>query len=256
VPRTRAARVGEYRDEHARARKVSSVTVLAYPRRHGVAAPRHLFNNGEVRSPYSTPRPQPLPTARNRSHLSTDGGRSRTGGVRARQRRPAVSPHQQPSDRHVAKVMTAYVVLKHDPLRVDDSGRRSWWSGHVVDTETRRREGRRLSMSAPVSSSPSAMPYGDPVAVRTTSRLVALRSRQRRLLRAEMNDTAPRWDSHTTSPIQADTTTARSRQPRSAASGAGVAKTRRGAMMHPHYWLPVAVSDQHQHPLGQDDSSA
>jgi D-alanyl-D-alanine carboxypeptidase (penicillin-binding protein 5/6) len=41
--------------------------------------------------------------------------------------------------------MTAYVVLKHDPLRVGDSGRRFVvGQDHVVDTETRRREGQSV----------------------------------------------------------------------------------------------------------------
>jgi D-alanyl-D-alanine carboxypeptidase (penicillin-binding protein 5/6) len=58
----------------------------------------------------------------------------------------AVSLHQQPVPiASVAKVMTAYVVVEHDPLRVGDSGRRFVvGQDDVVDTETRRREGQSV----------------------------------------------------------------------------------------------------------------
>jgi D-alanyl-D-alanine carboxypeptidase (penicillin-binding protein 5/6) len=60
--------------------------------------------------------------------------------------RPAVSPHQRPVPiASVAKVMTAYVVLKHYPLRAGDSGRRFVvGQGDVVDTEARRRKGQSV----------------------------------------------------------------------------------------------------------------
>ena len=60
--------------------------------------------------------------------------------------RPAVSPHQRPVPiASVAKVMTAYVVLKHHPLRADDSGPRFVvGQDDVVDTETRRRDGQSI----------------------------------------------------------------------------------------------------------------
>jgi D-alanyl-D-alanine carboxypeptidase (penicillin-binding protein 5/6) len=56
--------------------------------------------------------------------------------------RPAVSPHQQPVPiASVAKVMTAYLVLKHYPLHAADSGPQFVvGQDDVVDTETRRRE--------------------------------------------------------------------------------------------------------------------
>src|SRR5437762_9502182 len=48
--------------------------------------------------------------------------------------RPVVSPHQHPVPiASVAKVMTAYVVLKHYPLQADDSGPR-----FVVSQEDRK----------------------------------------------------------------------------------------------------------------------
>jgi serine-type D-Ala-D-Ala carboxypeptidase (penicillin-binding protein 5/6) len=61
-------------------------------------------------------------------------------------RRPAVSPHQQPVPiASVAKVMTAYLVLKHYPLGATDSGRRFVvGQDDVVDTETRRRGGQSV----------------------------------------------------------------------------------------------------------------
>jgi D-alanyl-D-alanine carboxypeptidase (penicillin-binding protein 5/6) len=59
---------------------------------------------------------------------------------------PAVSPHQEPVPiASLAKVMTAYVVLEHHPLRAGDSG-----PGFVVgeddvaDTEARRRDGQSV----------------------------------------------------------------------------------------------------------------
>jgi hypothetical protein len=61
-----------------------------------------------------------------RSHLSTDGWPLRGQGAYVLGNgRPAVSPHQRPVPiASVAKVMTAYVVLEHHPLRAGDSGRR------------------------------------------------------------------------------------------------------------------------------------
>ncbi len=60
--------------------------------------------------------------------------------------RPAVSPHEQPVPiASLAKVMTAYVVLKHYPLHAGDSGRRFVVGQRdVVDTETRRREDQSI----------------------------------------------------------------------------------------------------------------
>jgi D-alanyl-D-alanine carboxypeptidase (penicillin-binding protein 5/6) len=60
--------------------------------------------------------------------------------------RPAVSPHQRPVPiASVAKVMTAYVVLKRFPLGAGDSGPRFVVSqDDVVDTEARRRDGQSI----------------------------------------------------------------------------------------------------------------
>jgi serine-type D-Ala-D-Ala carboxypeptidase (penicillin-binding protein 5/6) len=58
--------------------------------------------------------------------------------------RLAVSPDEQPVPiASLAKVMTAYLVLKHYPLRAGDSGRRFVLGPRdVADTETRRGEGQ------------------------------------------------------------------------------------------------------------------
>jgi serine-type D-Ala-D-Ala carboxypeptidase (penicillin-binding protein 5/6) len=84
---------------------------------------------------------------KDRSYLSTDGWPLRGQGAYVLgDGRSAVSPHERPVPiASVAKVMTAYVVLKHHPLRAGDSGPRFVVDqGDVVDTETRRREGQSV----------------------------------------------------------------------------------------------------------------
>ena len=60
--------------------------------------------------------------------------------------RVTVSPHEQPVPiASLAKVMTAYLVLKHYPLRAADSGRRFVVGQRdAVDTETRRNEDQSI----------------------------------------------------------------------------------------------------------------
>jgi D-alanyl-D-alanine carboxypeptidase (penicillin-binding protein 5/6) len=113
------------------------------------AAPRHLFNNEEDRS--SLVRDEGgsslLDDGQDRGYLSTDGWPLRGQGAYVLGNgQPAVSPHQQPVPiASVAKVMTAYVVLKHYPLRAGDSGPRfAVGQDDVVDTEARRREGQSV----------------------------------------------------------------------------------------------------------------
>jgi D-alanyl-D-alanine carboxypeptidase (penicillin-binding protein 5/6) len=80
-----------------------------------------------------------------RSYLSTDGWPLLGQGAYVLGNgQPAVSPHEHPVPiASVAKVMTAYVVLKHDPLTAGASGRRFVVGQRdVVDTEARRREGQ------------------------------------------------------------------------------------------------------------------
>ena len=84
---------------------------------------------------------------KSRTYLSTDGWPQRGQGAYVLGNgRPAVSPHQQPAPiASLAKVMTAYVVLRHHPLQAGDSGRRFVVSQRdVADTETRRREDQSI----------------------------------------------------------------------------------------------------------------
>jgi serine-type D-Ala-D-Ala carboxypeptidase (penicillin-binding protein 5/6) len=93
------------------------------------AAPRHLLGD------------------KDRSYLSTDGWpRHGQGAYVLGNGRPAVSPHEQPVPiASLAKVMTAYLVLKHYPLHPGDNGRRFVVGQRdVVDTEARRREGQSI----------------------------------------------------------------------------------------------------------------
>jgi serine-type D-Ala-D-Ala carboxypeptidase (penicillin-binding protein 5/6) len=93
------------------------------------AAPRHLLND------------------KYRTYLSTDGWPRRGQGAYVLgDGRPAVSPHERPVPiASLAKVMTAYLVLKHYPLHAGDSGRRFVVDQRdVEDAETRRREGQSI----------------------------------------------------------------------------------------------------------------
>jgi D-alanyl-D-alanine carboxypeptidase (penicillin-binding protein 5/6) len=93
------------------------------------AAPSHLLNDKAF------------------SYLSTDGWpRHGQGAYVLGNGRPAVSPHEHPVPiASVAKVMTAYLVLKHYPLHAAGSARRFVVSqDDVDDTEVRRREGQSI----------------------------------------------------------------------------------------------------------------
>jgi D-alanyl-D-alanine carboxypeptidase (penicillin-binding protein 5/6) len=103
------------------------------------AAPRHLLDHDGARSV--------LLDAKDHKYLSTDGWPRRGQGAYVLgDGRPAASQHQRPVPiASVAKVMTAYILLKHDPLRPADSGRRFVvGQGDVADTETRRRDGQSV----------------------------------------------------------------------------------------------------------------
>jgi len=111
-------------------RRALLVAVLALLAATAFTAPRHLLSNDK-----------------DRSYLSTDGWPLRGQGAYVLgDGRPSVSPHQRPVPiASVAKVMTAYVLLKHYPLRPDDSGPRfAVDQDDVVDTETRRRDGQSV----------------------------------------------------------------------------------------------------------------
>ena len=93
------------------------------------AAPRHLLND------------------KYRTYLSTDGWPRRGQGAYVLgDGRPAVSPHERPVPiASLAKVMTAYLVLKQYPLHAGDSGLRYVVDQRdVEDAETRRREGQSI----------------------------------------------------------------------------------------------------------------
>jgi serine-type D-Ala-D-Ala carboxypeptidase (penicillin-binding protein 5/6) len=84
---------------------------------------------------------------KDRTYLSTDGWPRRGQGAYVLGNGgPAVSPHEQPVPiASLAKVMTAYLVLKHYPLHAADSGPRFVVGERdVLDTETRRREGQSI----------------------------------------------------------------------------------------------------------------
>jgi D-alanyl-D-alanine carboxypeptidase (penicillin-binding protein 5/6) len=84
---------------------------------------------------------------KSRTYLSTDGWPSTGQGAYALGNgKPAVSPHQQPVPiASLAKVMTAYLVLKHYPLQAGDSGRQFVvGQSDVADTEARSRQGQSI----------------------------------------------------------------------------------------------------------------
>jgi D-alanyl-D-alanine carboxypeptidase (penicillin-binding protein 5/6) len=95
------------------------------------AAGRHLLNADD----------------KDRAYLSTDGWPHRGQGAYVLGNgQPAVSPDEQPVPiASLAKVMTAYLVLKHYPLHGTESGRRFVvGQGDVVDTEARRRDDQSI----------------------------------------------------------------------------------------------------------------
>jgi D-alanyl-D-alanine carboxypeptidase (penicillin-binding protein 5/6) len=103
------------------------------------AAPRHLLNSDEDRGSRLD--------GKDRAHLSTDGWPLRGEGAYALGNgRPAASPNQQPVPiASLAKVMTAYLVLRHYPLHAGDSGPRFViGEDDVVVTEANRREGQSV----------------------------------------------------------------------------------------------------------------
>ena len=84
---------------------------------------------------------------KDRGHRSTEGWPVRGQGAYVLGNgRPAASPHQRPVPiASVAKVMTAYVVLRHYPLGAGESGRRFVVGQRdVVDTAARRSTGQSI----------------------------------------------------------------------------------------------------------------
>jgi D-alanyl-D-alanine carboxypeptidase (penicillin-binding protein 5/6) len=111
------------------------------------AAPRHLLDGKDRSYLVRDEDRSSLLDDQDPAYLSTDGWPLRGQGAYVLgSGRPAVSPYQRPVPiASEAKVMTAYVVLKHYPLRAGDSGRRLVvGQDDVVDTETRRRKGQSV----------------------------------------------------------------------------------------------------------------
>ena len=119
-------------------RRALFAAALALLAAAALVAPRHLPNDDALVNDSS---------GAERAYLSTDGWPLQgQGAYVVGNGRPAVSPHQHPVPiASVAKVMTAYVVLKHHPLREGDSGPRFMVDPRdVMDTEARRRDGQSV----------------------------------------------------------------------------------------------------------------
>ena len=133
---------------HVRRRRVLLAAVLALVVAvTALAAPRHLLDGDDRSRLGSDEDPSSPLDGQDRSYRSADGWPLRGQGAYVLGNgRPAVSPHQRPVPiASVAKVMTAYLVLEHHPLRAGDSGRRFVvGQDDVVDAETRRREGQSV----------------------------------------------------------------------------------------------------------------
>jgi D-alanyl-D-alanine carboxypeptidase (penicillin-binding protein 5/6) len=130
------------------ARRARLVAVLAVLTVTASAAAGHLLgSDGDRGSRPDRSLGSSVLDGRDRSHRSTHGWpRTGQGAYVIGDGRPAVSPHQQPVPiASLAKVMTAYVVLRHDPLGAGESGRR-FVVDHddVSETEARRREGQSV----------------------------------------------------------------------------------------------------------------
>lgn len=114
--------------------------------------------------------------------------------------------------------MTAYLVPEHDPLHAGDGGRRFTVDpGDVADTETRRRDGQSVvavSAGEELTERDALMAVLLPSANNVAVLVAREVSGSVPSFVEEMNRTARALGmSHTTYTVQADTTTARSRQP-------------------------------------------
>jgi D-alanyl-D-alanine carboxypeptidase (penicillin-binding protein 5/6) len=129
-------------------RRVLLVAVLALLAATAFAAPRHLLKSEDGGSSLLDDKGRSsLLDDKDRAYLSTDGWPLRGQGAYVLGNgRPAVSPHQRPVPiASVAKVMTAYLVLEHYPLRAGANGRRFVVGQRdVADTKRRRREGQSI----------------------------------------------------------------------------------------------------------------
>lgn len=112
------------------------------------AAPGSLLGHGEDGSAFLGGEDHSaLPSGANPSHRSADGWPLRgQGAYVVGDGRPVASPHQRPVPiASVAKVMTAYVILRHHPLSAADGGPRFVVSqDDASDTVARRRDGQSV----------------------------------------------------------------------------------------------------------------
>jgi D-alanyl-D-alanine carboxypeptidase (penicillin-binding protein 5/6) len=136
VSQTQQPRYGTTTVYRVRRRRALLVALLALLAATVLAAPSHLLSNDGGGG-----------SVLNSGPVSTHGWpQFGQGAYVLGNGRPAVSPHERPVPiASVAKVMTAYVVLKHYPLATGESGRTFVVDqDDVVDTETRSREGQSV----------------------------------------------------------------------------------------------------------------
>jgi D-alanyl-D-alanine carboxypeptidase (penicillin-binding protein 5/6) len=129
-------------------RRALFVAVLALLAATAFAVPRHLLDDHDGPSALAedTGLRSPLADQAGASP-STDGWPRRGQGAYVLDDgQPTASPDQDPVPiASVAKVMTAYLVLRHAPLRAGDSGPLFVvGQDDVVDTEARRRDGQSI----------------------------------------------------------------------------------------------------------------
>jgi serine-type D-Ala-D-Ala carboxypeptidase (penicillin-binding protein 5/6) len=106
-----------------------------------------LHNDTAARPPQTDTAVGPLHPEKDDTYVSTNGWPEQGQGAYVLGNGPpAVSPNEQPVPiASVAKVMTAYLVLKHYPLGAGESGPRFVvGQGDVVDTEVRRSEDQSI----------------------------------------------------------------------------------------------------------------
>ena len=208
-------------------------------------APGQLLN-GEDRGSVATA----LPDGKHRASEPTDGWPLRGQGAYVLDNgRPVVSPHQQPVPiASVAKVMTAYVVLKHYPLSAGDSGPQFLVSqDDVVDTEARRRDGQSVvavRAGQQLTERDALMAILLPSANNVSVLVARQVSGSVDAFVAEMNDTARALGmSHTTYTDPSgydDGTVSTARDQLRLAQVVAKDETLAAMMATRNYWLPVA----------------
>ncbi|MGD9695438.1 MAG: D-alanyl-D-alanine carboxypeptidase family protein [Thermoleophilia bacterium] len=149
-PRPRRGTAALYRRRRRRALIGAIIALLLAAA--AFAPPLHLLDDGGRGSPPDLSGSGAPRDDADSAYLSTDGWPLQGQGAYViGDGRPAVSPHQRPVPiASVAKVMTAYLVLKHHPLRAGESGPLfTVTQDDVEDTEARLRGGQSV---VPVSA--------------------------------------------------------------------------------------------------------